>query len=146
MNTLARHWLVTLLLFTWGAAYVALVAFSFFVASPADWSSLVSEGRITAEYAQYIWQIPGWVIAFSCAAAATRFIGAVALVLRSAWAYPVYVVSLVLVVVIMFRGFVLAGVARVISPDQIALEIIFLGLSVFAAVYAYHGCKTGLLR
>ena len=146
MNELALHWLVTSLLFAWGAAYAALVAFSFFFASPDHWSMLVSEGRISAEYAQYISQIPNWVIALTCAAATSRFAGAVALALRSAWAYPIYLISVVFVAVIMFRGFVLAGVARVISRDQIALEIGFLMLSIFAAVYSYHSCKTGLLR
>jgi hypothetical protein len=146
VSTLALHWSVTVFLLIWGASYTALVVFSFFIASPAHWAKLVSDGRITAEYAQYISEIPAWVIAFSCVAAATRLGGAVALALRTTWAYPIFLASFVFVAVIMFRGFILAGVAQVISRDQIALELAFLGLSMFAVVYSFYACKTGLLR
>lgn len=39
--------------------------------------------------------------------------------------------------VIMFRGFVLAGVADVIRPSQIAVEIGFIAISVLAVWFAY---------
>ncbi len=146
MSNLIFHWLITVFLLLWGCAYAGLVTFSFFLASPEHWSRLVSEGRISAEYASYIAEIPTWVIAASCAAALTRLLGAVALVGFSALAVPLYSLSLALVMIIMFRGFILADVASVISKDQIVLEMVFLLLSVLAVLYSFYARQIGLLK
>ena len=146
MSPLVTHWIITVFLLLWGCAYAGLVTFSFFLASPEHWNRLVAEGRISAEYAQYIAKIPPWVIVMTCAAAATRLLGAVALVCFNSLAYPLYGLSLLLVATIMFRGFVLADVASVISKDQVVLEIVFLLLSMLAVLYSSHAVKTGLLK
>ena len=146
MSNMAFHWLITVFLLLWGCAYAGLVTFSFFLASPEHWSRLVSEGRISAEYASYIAEIPTWVIVITCAAALTRLLGAVALVCFNVLAGPLCGLSLLLVAVIMFRGFVLAEVATVISKDQIVLEIVFLLLSVLALLYSFYARQVGLLR
>ncbi len=146
MNGTLAHWIISGFLFLWGVAYAGLVAFSFGLATPEHWQDLVAEGRITADYAAYIARIPGWVVAITIAAAATRFLGGLSLLFNRAWALPLYAVSLALVVVIMFRGFVLADVASVIRRSQVVLEIVFLLLSVFAVWYAWRQVLSGVLR
>ncbi|MBT8083895.1 MAG: hypothetical protein HKN35_08435 [Woeseia sp.] len=146
MNNPIVYWSIAGILFIWGAAYAGLVLFSFFVSSPEHWNALVAEGRIRAEYAIYISEIPGWVIVTTVIAALTRLLGALALLLRNAWAFPFYSISLCSVVVIMFRGFVLADVASVIRTSQIVLEFAFLSISVFAVWYTFAQVNGGVLR
>lgn len=146
MNRSGSHWLVTGILLVWGLAYAGLVVFTFGLSTPEHWAALVAEGRITAAYADYIAAIPGWVVAITAIAALTRLLGAIALLLRSARALHFYAVSLALVVVIMFRGFVLADVASVIRSSQVLLEFVFLLISVFAVWYARNQTRSGVLK
>ncbi|WKE66568.1 hypothetical protein PVT67_04775 [Gallaecimonas kandeliae] len=140
------YWTVSTLLLLWGLAYAGLVFFSFVLAKPAHWAALVAKGRIQAEYADYIAAIPGWVVLLTAAAAASRLLGALALFWQSAWAFTLYGLSLFLVVIIMFRAFALAKVARVIRPSQVALELAFLLISVFAAWFSAMQILNGVLR
>lgn len=138
-------WVVSIALFAWGLAYAGLVVFSFGIATPEHWSGLVEQGRIRAEYAQFILDIPRWVVVITAMAAITRFFGGVALLLHSARAVPLYAASLLLMVIIMFRGFVLADVASVIRPSQMVLEAAFLALSFFALWWAHYQVSAGRL-
>lgn len=72
--------------FSWGVAYFGLVIFSFFIATPEHWATLVLEGRIKAEYAVYIGEIPAWVVGITLVAAITRLLGGVALLVLSGFA------------------------------------------------------------
>lgn len=146
MNNPIVFWCISGFLFLWGLAYLGLVVFSFFVATPEHWASLVSEGRIKAEYAVYISEIPAWVVGITMLAALSRFTGGVALLMQSNWALPAYVVSFLLVALIMFRGFVFADVASVIRTSQVFLEIAFLGISGFAVWYSYFHNNDGTLH
>lgn len=137
MGNAIVFWGVSGFLFLWGTAYLGLVAFTFFFAGPEHWATLVAQGRIKAQYATYIQNIPQWVTVITVLAALTRFSGGVALLLKNGWAFALYSVSLVLVAVLMFRGFFLADVASVIRRSQVFLEIGFLLCSVFAVWYAH---------
>ena len=145
INNPIAFWCVSGFLFVWGVAYFGLVIFSFFIATPEHWAALVSEGRIKAEYVVYIGDIPAWVIGITLVAALSRLLGGAALLMHNSWALPSYGVSLVLVAIIMFRGFVLADVASVIRGSQVALEIAFFALSGFAVWYAYVNTNNGTL-
>lgn len=142
----ASFWLISYCLLAWGLAYAGLVAFSFFVATPDDAAALVAEGVIKPEYADYIAAIPAWVIGVTLLAAITRVLGAMGLVARRAWAFTYYVISLLCVVIIMFRGFVLADVASVIRTSQIGVEILFLVLSIFAVWFSARSKSIKLLK
>jgi len=146
MNKLTSHWLITGFLLLWGIAYAALVVFTFSISTPDHWAALVSEGRIKAEYADYISEIPGWIVLITVLAALTRLLGAIFLLLRKSWALLFYAVSLCFVAVIMFRGFVLADVASVIRGSQIVLEFVFVLISVFAVWYANNQIRSGVLK
>ncbi|MCB8979350.1 MAG: hypothetical protein H6657_18210 [Ardenticatenaceae bacterium] len=52
------HVVVTGFLLLWVAAYAGLVIFSFVTSSPEHWAKLIADGRIKAEYAAYIANIP----------------------------------------------------------------------------------------
>lgn len=146
MNGHKTYWIVTGFLLLWGMAYAGLVFFTFVLSTPEHWEALVAEGRITAAYAAYISGIPGWVVAVTAIAALTRLLGAISLALKSYLALPFYTVSLFFVIVIMFRGFVLADVVSVIRTSQVVLEIAFLAISVFAVWYSARHVASGILR
>lgn len=84
-------------------------------------------------------------IGITVVAALTRFFGALALLMHKSLALPLYGISLFLVAVIMFRGFFLADVASVIRGSQVALEIGFLMISIFAVWFAYANTNNGNL-
>ncbi|MEL7298664.1 MAG: hypothetical protein AAGJ86_13460 [Pseudomonadota bacterium] len=130
-------WPVALALTGWGVAYLGLVVFTFFVASPSHWSALVQDGRITQAYADYIDRIPVWVIGLTLLTAATRFLGGMGLLLQQTWSFYVYALSGLCTITIMFRGFFLADVASVIRRSQVLLEIVFLLLSLFAVWFSW---------
>jgi hypothetical protein len=146
MDRFKLHGLISGLLLLWGMAYAGLVYFTFVISTPAHWAALVAKGQIKAEYADYIAALPGWVVPTTVLAALSRLFGALFLLLRLAWAFHLYVLSLGFVTAIMFRGFVLAGVASVIRSSQIALEIVFLLISVFAVWYSKLQIRNGVLK
>lgn len=140
------QWGMSVVLFLWGSAYAGLVVFSFLISTEEHWVKLVREGRIKSEYAQYIAEIPSWVIGITFVAALTRFLGGLCLVLQKSWALPVYAVSLGIVAVVMFRGFFVADVASVIRPSQVFLEMGFLALSIWAVWFSRIQISNGFLR
>lgn len=139
------YWLIAGFLLLWGLAYAGLSLFSFVFADSDDWAAMVRNGRILPEYVDYIARIPGWVIALTFLAAATRLGGAIGLLLCARWSVWVYGLSLVCVVIIMFRGFALADVASVIRTSQIWVEALFMGLSIFAVWFAQRMVRAGVL-
>jgi hypothetical protein len=140
------YWVVSSTLLLWGLAYAFLVIFTFVLSSTEDWAELVASGVIRQEYADYIARIPAWVIAVTEIVAVTRLLGAVALLFRRSWAFPVYVASMILVFIIMYRGFVLANVASVIRSSQVGVEILFIALSIFAVWFAHRAKSRGLIQ
>lgn len=139
-------WVISAALLSWGLAYAFLVLFTFVLSSPEDWAELAANGVIRQEYADYIARIPLWVIAMTVIVAVTRLLGAICLLLRRSWALPLYAASMILVFVIMYRGFVLANVASVIRNSQIGVEILFIALSIFAVWFARRAKTRGLIK
>jgi purine-cytosine permease-like protein len=136
------YWLVATFLLLWGLAYAWLVLNTFVLASAEDIRSLVENGVILPEYADYIQRLPSWVIAITAVTAVTRLGGAFALLLRHRWAVPLYAISMACVCVIFLRGFVFANVTSVIRPSQIAVEALFFSLSVFALWFSVHAKRS----
>jgi len=65
---------------------------------------------------------------------------------RRAWARTLYLVSLVLFLVAMYRVFFLADVADVMSGQHIAVEVVLLALSLLAVWLAHVSQSKGILR
>ncbi|NNC77672.1 MAG: hypothetical protein HKN77_06865 [Woeseiaceae bacterium] len=145
MNSPVFYWFVTGFLIVWGLAYTGLVVFSFLLSTEDHWAELVAQGRITAEYAAYISEIPGWAVFLTMVIALTRLLGGIALAFQSSWAVPIYAISLCIVCVIMFRAFVLADVASVIHTSQVFLEAGVMALSIFSVWFSYRQHHLGIL-
>jgi hypothetical protein len=59
---------------------------------------------------------------------------------------PLYIVSTACLLVALFRAFVLADVANVMSGGHIVTEVVFVALSVFAVWFARRNKARGILR
>jgi len=138
-------WVVSLLLLLWGLAGAAIYV-AYFVQSPLEFAQGAEVAAQREVYADYVANIPLWAIATGILAALARLFGAVALLLRRAWAFPLYVISIAFFSITLYRAFVLAGVARVMSGRHIATEVAFFALSVFAIWFAHRHKAAGTLK
>ena len=128
-------WLISIVLLLWGVASASIYV-AFFVETPEEFARGAEIEANWEAYAEYVANIPWWAIAAGIAAAVTRLLGAIGLLLRRAWVLPLYIVSTVCLLVALFRAFVLANVATVMSGPHIATEFVFVALSVFAVWFA----------
>ena len=128
-------WAVSFGLLLWGLAGASIYV-AWMVETPEEFASGAESAANAEAYAEYVANIPAWAMGAGMLAAAARLLGAIGLLLRRAWALPLYIVSVVLFMVALFRAFVLADVASVMSASHIATEVIFLGLGLFAIGFA----------
>lgn len=138
-------WLISIVLLLWALGGASIYV-AYFVETPDQFARSAETSANREAYAHYIEDIPWWAIAAGVTAAASRLFGAIGLLLRRAWAAPLFVLSTAAFLVVLYRAFVLAGVAGVMSPGHIATEAVFLALSLFAMWFAYANKAKGVLR
>jgi hypothetical protein len=141
----ASYWLISILLLLWALGGASIYV-AYFVETPGEFAQTAETAANREAYAGYIAEIPFWAIAVGVIAAIARLLGAIGLLLRRAFALPFYVISAAFFAVALYRAFVLADVAEVMSPQHIATEAIFLALSVFAVWFAWTNRAKGVLR
>lgn len=137
--------IVAIVLLLWGLGGASIYV-AYFFESPQEFASSAETAANSQAYAQYIANIPIWAIAVGAVAAATRLFGAIGLLVRRSWALPLYAISLPFFLLALYRAFILANVAEVMSRAHIAVEFVFLGLNVFAIWFAWSNKKRGLLK
>ncbi len=138
-------WVISVALMLWGLAGASIYV-AYFFETPEEFAQTAETAANRQAYADYVSNIPYWAIAIGIIAAATRLFGAIGLLLRRAWALPLYIVSVVFFLGALFRGFVLANVSSVMSGPHIAVEIVFLALSIFGVWFARQNRFNGILR
>jgi hypothetical protein len=137
-------WLVSIILLLWAMAGASIYV-AYFIETPAQFAQTAEDAEHREAYARYVAEIPLWAIGVGIVAAAARLMGALGLLLRRAWALQLYVISALFFLVALYRAFVLAEVASVMSPQHIAVEATFLALSLFAIWFAYANKRKGVL-
>jgi len=138
-------WVIASILLLWGMGGASIYV-AYFLETPEEFALTAETATNRDAYAEYIANIPFWAIAVGIVAAVARLFGAIALLLRSTWALPFYVISLPFFLLALYRAFVLADVAKVMSIGHIATEVVFLLLSVFAIWFAHRFKANGMLR
>jgi hypothetical protein len=141
----ALFWAISIGLLLWALGGASIYA-AYFVETPEEFAETAETAANSAAYAQYVADIPAWAIAGGMLAALTRLLGAICLLLRRVWALPLYVASTVLFVVALYRAFVLADVAEVMSTGHIGVEVGFLALGLFAIWFSHWAKSKGILR
>lgn len=138
-------WVISTALLLWGLAGTSIYI-GYFIETPEEFAAGIETAENAQAYADYIANAPTWAIAIAVIAAFTRLLGAIGLLARRAWAAPLYVISLVLFLATMYRGFVLANAASVMSGSHIAIELVFLALTIFAIWFARSSKSNGILK
>jgi len=138
-------WVVSIALLLWGLGG-ALIYIAYFIETPEEFAQAAETIANRQAYADYVANIPYWAIAVGMLAAVTRLLGAIGLLLRRDWALPLYIISVVFFLGALYRGFVLANVSNVMSGLHIAVELVFLALSIFAVWFARENKSKGILK
>lgn len=138
-------WVISIALFLWGLGG-ALIYIAYFIETPQEFAETAETAANRQAYVDYIANIPFWAIAVGIIAAASRLLGAIGLLLRRAWALPLYILSVAFFVAALYRAFFLANVARVMSVPHIAVELVFVALSIFAVWFAHENKSKGILK
>ena len=138
-------WVISIALLLWGLAG-ASIYIAYFMETPQEFAQTAETAANRQAYANYVANIPFWAIAVGITAAVTRLFGAIGLLLRRSWAMPLYIISVVFFLIALFRAFVLANVVSVMSGPHIAIEFVFLALSIFAIWFARLNRSRGILK
>jgi len=136
---------ISIALLLWGLGG-ASIYIAYFIETPEEFAETAEIAAKRQAYADYVASIPFWAIAVGIIAAVTRLLGAIGLLLRRAWALPLYIISVVFFLVVLYRAFILANVASVMSGPHIAVELVFLALSIFAVWFAHKNKSRGILK
>lgn len=138
-------WVISVVLLLWGlvgaAIYVAL-----FVQTPEEYAQMAETAAKRQAYADYVANIPFWAIGVGVIAAVTRLLGALGLLLRRAWALPLYILALVFFLAALFRAFFLGNAASAMGGRHITIELVFVALSIFAVWFAHANKSKGVLK
>lgn len=138
-------WVTASLLLLWGMAGLSIYV-AYFIETPEQFAQTAEDAAHREAYAEYISNIPVLALVLGIGAAVTRFAGAGALLLRSRWALPLYVLSALMFSVLLYRAFVTGKASEVMSAPHIAIEFIFLALHAYAIWFAYQNQRTGVLK
>ena len=138
-------WVISIALLLWGLGG-ASIYIAYFLETAEEFAQTAETATNRQAYADYVANIPFWAIAVGITAAVARLLGAIGLLLRRAWALPLYVISVVFFLAALFRAFVLANVVSVMSGPHIAIELVFLALSIFAVWYARLSKSRSILK
>jgi hypothetical protein len=138
-------WVISIALLLWGLGGASIYV-AYFIEAPEEFARTAETAANRQAYADYIANIPFWAITVGTIAAASRLLGAIGLLLRRAWALPLYVISVVFFLAALYRAFVLANVTSVMSGPHIAVELVFLALSIFAVWFARKSKSKGILK
>jgi hypothetical protein len=137
--------LISIALLLWGLGGASIYV-AYFVETPREFAQTAEAAPNREAYAEYIANIPSWAIAVGIIAALTRLLGAVALLLRRAWALPLYIISVLFFLVALFRAFVLVNAASVMGGHHISVEVVFLALGIFGVWFAHENKSRGVLK
>jgi len=137
-------WVIAVVLLLWGLAGVSIYV-AYFVQTSEDFARGAEIPANQEIYADYVANIPVWAVAVAIIAALARLLGAIGLLLRKAWALPLYVISLVFFLVALFRAFVLANAAEAMSTGHIMTQVVFVALGVFAIWFTHRNKSSGIL-
>jgi hypothetical protein len=139
------YWVISAALLLWALGGASIYV-AYFVETPEEFAQSAENAANAQAYADYIANIPFWALAVGMIAALTRFLGAIGLLLRRAWALPFYIVSVIFFLAALYRAFFLANVASVMSGAHIAVEFVFLALGIFAVWFARENKLKGILN
>lgn len=124
-------WILAIILLLWGMMGM-YVYYDFATSSPESMAKYVAAGTYSQAYANYLLAEPAWSTAVFALAVCTGILGALCLVLRRNWAVPLYMLSLLFIIISLSKMFLLDKVHNLMSGGQIGMEGVVFCLGVLA--------------
>ena len=84
----------------------------------------------------FINETPAWALSAFAIATNAGALGCILLLMRKAWAYPVFIVSLLAVLVQNFHGFVLADGVAAFGGGGVVLDILIVAIGAYLIWYS----------
>ncbi len=131
-------WVIGVLSLLWNA----MGAFDYLMTQTQN-EAYMSE--FTPEQLEFFYNFPSWMVAFWALAVWGGVLGSVLLLLRKAWAVPVFLVSLVCMVVTAFHNFVLANGMELMGGAGTLFTIVIFVIAVFLYMYSKNMRTKGVL-
>jgi len=102
--------------------------------------------NLTPEQVEFLLSTPKWATSAYAIAVNAGLLGSILLLLRKAWALPLYALSLVAILVQDLHGFVVANGLEVWGTGGLVLPAIVLAIAVGLLVYSRNAKAGGLIR
>ena len=143
-TTPTSYWVVTGVLVLW--ALMGIIFYLFHVRMSAeDYATAVTDGTMSQAFADYAQSAPSWATAVFAIAVFSGVAGAICLLLRKKWAVQLYTVSLVFILISMFKGFILDRAGSMMSAGQIFMEFMVIILAIIAVWFSRKKRAAGIL-
>lgn len=128
-------WVITGFLVLWGLMGV-WVYYDFATSTPESMAKYIADGVYTQAYADSLLNTPVWHTAIFAMAVLSGLLGALCLVLRRVWAVPLYVISLLCIVISFFYMFVVVKSHTMMSGGQIGMEGVVFALGILGVWFS----------
>lgn len=135
------YWVVAILILLWNIFGV----FQYLGAMSATPESLVETGYYTAEQAEVMSNIPAWSVSLFALAVFSGLTAAVLLLLRKAWAVPVFLLSLIFIILSTIGDAVL-GLFSVMGGRYVGIMAMVFIVAVLQWLFARAMKIRGVLR
>jgi len=131
-------WVIGVLTLLWNA----VGAFDY-VATQLELESYMS--NFTPEQLAYFYDFPAWLVAFWALAVWSAVGGSLALLFRSRLAAPLFLISLISMIVTSIHNFVLSNGAEVMEQGGVIFSIVIAAVSILLVLYSRSMVSRGVL-
>ncbi|MEE9273532.1 MAG: hypothetical protein V3U57_09750 [Robiginitomaculum sp.] len=139
------YWILTAILALW-ALMGLWVFYDFMTTTPEKLVKYVTDGTFSQEYADYYSNSPLWHMIVFAIAIFSNLLGVLNLIVRKAWAAPLYTLSLLMVVISLIKMFAIDKVYTIMSSGQIGMECVVLVLGILGVWFAHISKAKGWLK
>ena len=91
---------------------------------------------LPADRQTFLQETPDWATAAFAIATNAGALGCILLLLKKAWAYPLFIVSLLAVLAQNFHGFILADGMAVLGTGEVVLDILIIAIAAYLIWYS----------
>ena len=102
--------------------------------------------QFTEAQLEFFYNFPAWLVAFWAIAVWGGLLGAILLLLRRKLALPVFIVSLISMVIVTIHNYGFAGAADIVGAGGLFFSVLIFVVAVFLVLYARAMAQRGVLR
>ena len=135
----ASYWIIAVVLLLWN-----LIGLMFYYMQVTMTPDVMAQNFNEAQQA-WLMNEPAWATAAYATAVTAGVIGAILLLLRKAWALPLFIVSFVAVLIQDFEAFVLSDVVSVWGTSAFTLPAVVIVICIFEIWYSNSAKAKGWL-